>query len=99
MEALTFYMMTPRPSHFFPFIEKHFIFNVLKNELQAKRQCTVSHCYVRCPQEKWKIAQHMLTVNQRGPSTDTWGSPDITHASSWAHRNKHFLISINFRTY
>ena len=52
MEALTFYMMTPRPSHFFPFIEKHFIFNVLKNELQAKRQCTVSHCYVRCPQEK-----------------------------------------------
>ena len=52
MEALTFYMMTPRPSHFFPFIEKHFIFNVLKNELQAKRQCAVSHYYVRCPQEK-----------------------------------------------
>ena len=52
MKALIFYMMTPRPSHFFSLIEKHFIVNVLKNELQAKRQCTVSHCYVRCPQEK-----------------------------------------------
>ena len=37
---------------FFSFIEKHFIFNVVKNELQPKRQCTVSMSYVRCPQEK-----------------------------------------------
>ena len=69
MEASTFYMMTPQPSHFFfHWKKKHFVFNVLKNELQAKSQCSVSHCYVRCPsrsQEKWKIA-HMLTVNQRG---------------------------------
>ena len=38
MEALTFYMMTPRPSHFFLSLKNIFIFNVLKNELQAKRQ-------------------------------------------------------------
>ena len=57
--------------------------------------CRIFMCVaLRRSQEKWKIV-HMLTVNQRGPSTDTWGSPDITHASSWAHRIKiswHALI-------
>ena len=59
---------------------------------------TVVCVALRRSQEKWKIA-HMLIVNQRGPSTDTWGSSDITHASSLAHRNKHFLASINFLTH
>ena len=101
MEALAFYMMTPRPSRFFLSLKNILSSTFLRTNcrLNVSVLCRIVMCVaLRRSQEKRKIA-HMLTVNQRGPSTDTWGRPAITHASSWAHRNKHFLASINFLTY